>query len=155
MPQHAFASMLLATLLGVAGPISAGAQSAQDRLWDAAIAGDTAAMIQALADGADVNALDTRTNPNGRRALNWAAWYNHVSVIEALLAHGAEIDAVNNTGFSALHHAAEAGSPDAARALLARGADPSLTNFSGRGPIETARARGHTELVEILSAAGR
>lgn len=144
---------LLATVLGAAAVSSARAQTAEERLWDASIAGDTLGVVQALADSADVNALDTRANPNGRRALNWAAWYNHGPVIELLLAAGAEIDAVNNTGFSPLHHAAEAGSPDAARVLIARGADPGLTNFAGRAPIQTAQAIGHDELVEILRKA--
>jgi ankyrin repeat protein len=153
--KRCLGSSILAIVLGIAAVSSARAQSAQERLWDASMAGDTLAVGQALADGADVNALDTRRNPNGRRALNWAAWYNHVPVIEQLLAVGAEIDGVNNTGFSPLHHAAEAGSPDAARALIARGADPSLTNFAGRAPIQTARAKGHDELVEILREASR
>ncbi|NNG16455.1 MAG: ankyrin repeat domain-containing protein [Gemmatimonadales bacterium] len=144
---------ILAVGLTVGMVSTAHAQSAEEQLWDASMAGDTLAVGQALAEGADVNALDTRRNPNGRRALNWAAWYNNVSVIEQLLAAGAEIDGVNNTGFSALHHAAEAGSPDAARMLIARGADPNLTNFAGRAPIQTARANGHDELVEILSEA--
>jgi ankyrin repeat protein len=144
---------MLAFGLGIAAASSLRAQSAQERLWDASMAGDTVGVVQALADSADVNVLDTRTNPNGRRALNWAAWHNHVPVIELLLAAGAEIDAVNNTGFSPLHHAAEAGSPDAARALIGRGADPGLTNLAGRAPIQTARANGHNELVEILREA--
>jgi ankyrin repeat protein len=148
-------SSILAIGLAITPASSALAQSAQERLWDASMAGDTLGVAQALADSADVNVLDTRTNPNGRRALNWAAWYNHVPVIELLLAAGAEIDAVNNTGFSPLHHAAEAGSPDAARALIARGADPGLTNFAGRAPIQTARGNGHEELVEILREASR
>lgn len=153
--KHCLRSSLLAIGLAIAAASSARAQSAQERLWDASMARDTLGVVQALADGADVNALDTRTNLNGRRALNWAAWYNNVSVVELLLAAGAEIDAVNNTGFSPLHHAAEAGSPDAARALIAGGADPHLTNFAGRAPIQTALAKGNTELVEILREASR
>lgn len=143
----------LSLALAVLAVSSARAQSAQERLWDASMTGDTAGVAQALRDGADVNALDVRRNPNGRRALNWAAWHNHVPVIELLLAAGAEIDGVNNTGFSALHHAAEAGSPDAARALIVHGADPGLTNFAGRAPIETALGNGHDQLVEILRKA--
>jgi ankyrin repeat protein len=128
------------------------AQNAQSRLWDAAIAGDTLAIRQALADGADVDALDTRTNTNGRRALNWAAWHDRVAAIEVLLAAGATLEAENNTGFTPLHHAAEAGSLDAARALLAAGADPNHSNKAGRLPVETARARGNDEVASLLEA---
>lgn len=129
------------------------AQNAQSRLWDAAMAGDTLAIRQALADGADIDALDMRSNPNGRRALNWAAWYDHVPAIEILLAAGATLEAENNTGFSPLHHAAEAGSVAAAQALLAAGADPGHANKAGRLPIETAHGRGNGDVAALLAAA--
>lgn len=44
-------------------------------------AGDTLAIRQAVADGAVVDSLDTRTTRNGRRALNWAARYGRVDAI--------------------------------------------------------------------------
>lgn len=148
MPTHAvFTLVVLGSLL--AGP-PARAQTAQDRLWDAAIAGDTLDIRSALADGAVVDSIDTRSNQNGRRALNWAAWYDHVPAIELLLAEGAPIEAENHTGFTALHHAAEAGSLAAARALLAAGADPDHVNRVGRTPVETARRKGHDDVVALL-----
>ena len=145
--MRAFILIILGGLL-FASPLPA--QDAQSRFWDAAMAGDTLAIRQALADGADVDALDTRTNRNGRRALNWAAWFDRVPAIEALLAAGATLEAENNTGFSPLHHAAEAGSIGAARALLDAGADPGHANKVGRLPIETARERGNDEVAAML-----
>jgi hypothetical protein len=135
------------------GPLLA--QDAQARLWDAAIAGDTLEIREAIDDGAKIDSLDTRRNPNGRRALNWAAWHDRVAAIELLLSLGAPIEAENNTGFSALHHAAESGSIAAARVLLAAGADPSHANKVGRLPAETARAEGHPEIATLLEAAER
>lgn len=129
------------------------AQDAQSRLWDAAIAGDTLEIRQAVADGARIDSLDTRRNPRGRMALNWAAWHNRVPAIEVLIALGAPLEAENHTGFSALHHAAEAGSLEAARALLSAGADPAHANKAGRRPAETAREHGHTDVAAILAAA--
>ena len=129
------------------------AQDAQSRLWDAAIAGDTLSIRQAVADGAKVDSLDTRRNPNGRRALNWAAWHNRVPAITLLIALGAPLEAENRTGFSALHHAAEAGSFEAARALLLAGADPEHANKAGTTPVETAREQGHDAVVALLEAA--
>ena len=126
------------------------AQDAQSRLWDSAIAGDTLGIRQALVDGARIDSLDVRRNPNGRLALNWAAWHNRVDAIEMLLAMGAPIEAENRTGFSPLHHAAEAGSLEAARALLAAGADPMHANKAGRTPAETARAEGHEEIAALI-----
>ena len=73
-------SMRTPLALILAGTLLSGApllaQDAQSRLWDAAIAGDTLAIRQAVADGAKVDSLDVRRNPNGRLALNWAAWAN-------------------------------------------------------------------------------
>lgn len=126
------------------------AQDAQSRLWDSAIAGDTLGIRQALAEGAKIDSLDVRRNPNGRLALNWAAWHNHVPAIEMLLAMGAPIEAENRTGFSALHHAAEAGSLEAARALLAAGADPMHANKAGRTPAVTAREQGNDEVAALI-----
>lgn len=143
---------LLATL--TAGALLAGspvlAQDPQSRLWDSAIAGDTLGIRQALADGAKIDSLDVRRNPNGRLALNWAAWHNRVAAIEMLLAMGAPIEAENRTGFSALHHAAEAGSLEAARALLAAGADPVHANKAGRTPAVTAREQGNDEVAGLI-----
>lgn len=129
------------------------AQDAQSRLWDAAVAGDTLNIRQAVADGAKIDSLDTRRNPNGRMALNWAAWHNRVPAIQMLIAMGAPIEAVNLTGFSALHHAAEAGSTEAARALLAAGADPQHANKAGFLPADTAREQGHDAIATLLDEA--
>jgi len=130
-------------------------QTPQTRFWNAAIAGDTAALAAALKDGANIDSLDVRTARKGRRPLNWAAINNRADAIRWLLAHGASIEATNLTGFTALHHAAEAGSVDAARILLAAGADPKHTNLEGMTPLARARLEGHVEVAELLEAAER
>ena len=130
-------------------------QSPQDRFWDAAISGDTAALAAALAEGARVDSLDLRRSPNGRLALNWAAINNRVSAIQFLLAHGAAIEGTNITGFTALHHAAESGSLEASRVLLAAGADPAHRNNAGLKPADTAKANGHIEVALLIAAAER
>ena len=148
-------SFPLVAVLALAAPTLLRAQDAQSRLWDAAVAGDTLAIRQAVADGAVVDSLDTRRSRNGSRALNWAALNDRVDAIALLLELGATIEAVNITGFSALHHAAEAGSVEAARALLAAGADPAHANHAGMRPADTARELGHADLAAILEAAAR
>jgi ankyrin repeat protein len=147
---------MLSFLLTAGGLLAGGpllAQDAQSRLWDAAIAGDTLAIRQAVADGAKIDSLDARRNPNGRLALNWAAWHNHVPAVQLLIALGAPLEAENRTGFSALHHAAEAGSLDAARVLLAAGADPNHRNRAGFLPVETATERGNESVAALLEEA--
>lgn len=147
---HLAVLVTVATLAWTAG---AHAQNPQDQLWDAAISGDVANVTAALDAGADIQALDTRTNRNGRKALNWAAWYNHVAVIDVLLKRGAEINAVNNTGFAPLHHAAENGSIEAAIALMAAGADRYQKTNEGATPLDVASFKGHGLMVALLKIA--
>ena len=147
----AFATLIALSLSGAF--TAARAQDAQPRLWDAALAGDTVAIKQALRDGANVHAIDTRTSMNGRRALNWAALGNHPGAVRVLIAAGASVDSVNYTGFTPLHHAAELGSLEAAQALLDAGAKPTALNAAGLTPAAVARARGFTKVAELLEAA--
>lgn len=150
--QHAPLSALIA-LLAFAAPASG--QDAQSRLWNSAISGDTIALVQALEAGARMDSLDLRTNPNGRRALNWAAWNNRAPVIRILAARGAAVNSTNLTGFTPLHHAAEAGSVEAARALLAAGADPLRVTADGETPADVAQRKGFTWLADTLQTAAR
>jgi len=133
--------------------MAAQAQTPQETFWDASKVGDTVAMAKALDRGAKLQAIDTRRSRNGRAALNYAAWFDHPAAIGWLLRAGADIEAVNYTGFTALHHAAENGSLAAARILLDAGADPDHANERGWLPIDTARDRGHMKVAELLEAA--
>lgn len=145
----------LTVVLALASARPAISQTPQTRLWDGAISGDTALLAAALKDGAQIEALDQRKTPNGRRALSWAAINNHPDAIRWLLAHGANIEATNLTGYTALHHAAEYGSVDATRVLLLAGADPKHTNLEGVTPLARARLEGHLDVAELLEAAER
>jgi class 3 adenylate cyclase len=122
-------------------------------LWDAVIAGNVTEAIISIKAGADVNGLDTRANPNGRRPLNWAAVRNDTAMIRALLDAGANINSANRTGFTPLHHAAEAGSKEAATLLITNGANLTLRNMYAQTPEQTATASHYPEVAEILSQA--
>ena len=64
--------------------------------------------------------VETRVNAketwNGQSALMWATAEGHVSVVRALIAHGADIHARSNSGATALLFAARKGSPGSVRA---------------------------------------
>ena len=152
-PCHAGRILLATILFGLrAQRAAAQATSPQEQLWDASKLGDTVAIATALKQGAAVDSLDTRRNPNGRRALNWAAWYDQPAAILLLVSRGAGVDSVNLTGNTPLHHAAENGSVAAARALLALGADWRIPNADGLRPIDVARAKGQLEIIAILDS---
>jgi ankyrin repeat protein len=151
------AKLLLALFLPSLGVGSGSAQTLtggtpQELLWDAARAGDTLALGKALAAGARIDSLDLRRNPNGRRALNWAAWDNHPDAVRFLIAKGATVNLDNLTGFTPLHHAAENGSLEAAEALLDAGADPTWPNNLGETPAQVARRRMHLDVALAIEA---
>lgn len=148
-------ALLLAGLLAGALPSVAHSQDYQAQLWDASISGDTVAIAKALDAGAKIDELDTRTNRNGRRALNWAAYNDRGPAVRLLIARGASLNLTNISGFTPVHHAAEAGAVDALKILIAAGADLTIPNAQGNLPIDTARAQNHVEAIQILEAAGK
>jgi ankyrin repeat protein len=154
--------MIKHSVLVLAGLLAGGltvttlhAQDHQAQLWEASISGDTMAIARALDAGAQVDALDIRTNPNGRRALNWAAFNNRVAAVKLLIARGASLNLTNITGFTPVHHAAEAGAVNALKALLEAGADITIPNGQGALPVDTARRLDHVEAVQLLEAAAK
>jgi hypothetical protein len=150
------AVLLVCLFVPARGTAQQGAATpAQERLWDAAIDGDTVALARALTAGAVIDSLDTRENQNGRRALNWAAWYDHADAVRFLLARGAALEGRNRTLNTPLHHAAEAGALHSLRALLAAGADPNAVNLNGNRPVDVARNREYPEAVDLLERAMR
>jgi len=125
-------------------------EEANPQLWDGAKTGDLSLVKKALAMGADLQALDTRSSKTGRRAMNWAAFYNRLVVLEYLIAQGADLNATNRSGFTPLHHAVENNAVEAAQFLLQAGADKTIPTKRGVLPIETARKIGSNALVKLL-----
>ena len=66
--------------------------------------------------------------------MHWAADGGHAGVIAALLAMGAEVDAVDDEGQTALHYAATVESAASCRLLLEAGADPEVEDDDGDTP---------------------
>ena len=96
--------------------------------------GDLEGAARALTDGADPDATDSR----GFTALMLAGWHGHTTVIKALVAFGAALDA-QNKHWSALALACEGhgtegapeGQPGPVGALLNAGANPMLQDANG------------------------
>ena len=132
------------------------------------------AMVEALiGHGADVEA---RT-PDGQTPLQRA--YYHPHILEALLAHGAQIDVITAInvgrldlvagllecdsslvhttirGQTPLQFAAQAGDPALAQLLLDHGADlQAHRGWKGWTPLHWAAYRGRAAVVELLLARG-
>jgi ankyrin repeat protein len=96
-----------------------------------------------LSRGADPNSKESW---RGQTALMWAAAEGHASVIEALIKHGADVQARSNGGFSALLFAAREGRISAIDALLKAGADMNDALPVRRRPAQNASTPAAPEI---------
>jgi hypothetical protein len=82
-------------------PPAAAASNPPDELWLASKSGDMSGLQAALAGNVDVNAL----NADGQTALILAIQNNHVDIVRALLARGANPNTPDSRGFTPLRAA--------------------------------------------------
>ncbi len=102
-----------------------------------------------LQHGASVTAA--ARNPMKVTPLHSAAAAQDLSLVRALLEHGALPNARQQQGFTALHAAAQQGNQALAELLLQYGADRSLTNDDGITPAALAAKNGHAEIAALLA----
>jgi uncharacterized protein len=111
--------------------------------------GQEAIALLLLQHGADAAAASR--NPMRVTPLHSAAAARNLSIVRALLGHGAPPDARQQKGWTALHAAAQHGDRALAELLLKHGADRAPANEDGVTPAALARQRGHGELAELLA----
>jgi ankyrin repeat protein len=92
----------------------------------------------------------------GFTALDWAARNGRAGAIRALVAAGADPNALDHgpNGWTALMHAVHKGQRAALAALLAGGADANARARNGTTALMLAAGQGELELVEDLLASG-
>ncbi len=83
-------------------------------------------------------------------ALFRAAARGDASLIEELIASGANVNASSLRGFTPLHRAAQHGHANAASILLKRGANVHATTVDGATPLDMARKNGHKAVADML-----
>lgn len=115
----------------------------------AAFFGSSEAARILLASGADPN-LAAR---NGTKVapLHSAVAGGNTEIIRELLAHGADVHARQEGGFTPLHGAAADGGEETIRLLLAHGADRAARDNAGKTAADLARERGKTSAADLLS----
>lgn len=154
------------------------AQSPNEELLKAAETGRLESIRSALAEGAEIEARDSRGGTKNYTALMLAAAHGRLQAAIALLDHGADLKAcddgekipaylLNNVddpstlqdmGFSfkrsplllALIH----GHGELARELLRRGADHTVVSYLGEEPVGLAAAQNDLETLQQLKEAG-
>jgi ankyrin repeat protein len=132
-----------ATLALIAGAVHAQA----DRRLVTALKGQNAAEARALIrQRAGVNAADV----DGSTPLQWAAHWNDLETVTALLAAGATPNAANRYGITALHEAATIGSAPIVNALLRAGAKAEAAYGEGETALMLAARSGNLESVKLL-----
>ena len=126
-----------------------GSQLPLQRFLDAVRAGDVARAATQLAhDPRLVNA--TAAGDVGRTPLHRAAATAHAAMVQLLLAHGAQVNAVDTFGITPLHVGAAHGVEAVVLALLDHGANPHARQSGHLSPAQVAAARGHAAIEQLL-----
>ncbi len=101
--------------------------------------------------GANPNLADNKnTSP-----LIFASWYCREQIVPLLLAHGGEVNGVDEDGYSPLMHSAQNCPDGGLTALLLRaGAKVNLIAADGNSALTTAAFYGNENAVHVLAAAG-
>ncbi len=100
-----------------------------------------------LEQGVSPDFIDPLTD---RTALHWASVGGHCQVIELLLSHGANINAVDSDGNTPLSLASQSYRVDAVIALINAGADLTRKYQSGLSIFLWELKRGHEDVCKLL-----
>lgn len=148
MYAHQFA---LARAIAAAKTMHGGALD----LAEAAAIDDADEVGALIAASGGAAAVDART-PDGFTPLQLAAYFGAPAAASALIAAGADIDAVSDNAMriQPLHAAAAGRHGDVAMLLIDKGADVSGRQRHGWTPLHSAAHNGDGDLVEALIAAG-
>lgn len=138
----------VAGLLAVAP--AAAASTAPATLIEAAEAGDRAAALRLLAQGANPDTA----GPDGTTALMWAAAHDDLDLVRALIRAKANVGARNQFGTTAITEASIIGSARILDALLKAGADPNTKNPEGETPLMAVARSGKVDAAARLLEAG-
>jgi hypothetical protein len=122
-------------------------------IFEAAVVGRADLVAHHLAQD---RGLARAWSPDGFTALHYPAFFGGLDVAAALIAAGADLEAIsrNEMGARPLHSAAAGRHLDVSRQLIEAGADVNAAQHGGYVPLHQAAQHGDGELVEALLAAG-
>lgn len=128
--------------------VMASRQSGID-VFESAALGDTDRTSQLLEQD---RTLVSEVSPDGFTPLHLAAYFGHPEVVRALIASGADVNAVarNPSQVRPLHSAVSGRHGGVVEILLDAGADPDPAQAHGWTALHSAAHQGNTRLVETL-----
>jgi len=126
------------------------ATSGDQRLVEAAKAGDHAAALALIAQHVDVNAAE----PDGTTALDWAVHHDDLMLADGLIRAGAHVNMKNDYGITPLAQAAVTGDTAMLECLLKAGADVNATNQDGQTALMIIARTSNTDAAKLLLARG-
>lgn len=112
--------------------------------------GDVAATLRALNKGESVNIRDR----DGNTPLIRASFLGKVDIVRTLLDHGADVNAVNDIGWSGLHFAAQENQELVAKELVGAQAIIDLPDMNGNTPLWNAMFNTNSVVASFLIALG-
>ncbi len=101
-----------------------------------------------MAKGANPNIASN--NPMQVAPLHSAVAGGHMAIVRMLVESGANVNAVQQQGFTPLHGAANSGDELIVRYLLQNGAEPGARAENGQTAMDFALAQGHQSIVNLL-----
>jgi ankyrin repeat protein len=145
-PKHFPAAKLLAkTEDGRTDPLTA-----RKLLARAVLAGDTAAVLALIQQGASLEAQQ----PSAPTPLHLASQVGSAAVVEALLRAGAALEAETSAKERPLHVAAFHGHPEVLRLLLRAGAQHGARECTGQTPLHRVAVSPSAKAALLVEAAG-
>ncbi len=118
----------------------------------AAFFGSGSAAQALIAAGANVNARSRNAMQN--TSLHAAAAGKSLELVRLLLANRADVNAIQEGGWTALHAAAQNGDTEMALLLISLGARVKAAANNGQTPLDLALTGGRAEMVNLLDAHG-
>ncbi len=139
---------VLGALLSVAG--CAFGQTPSEKLYQAVVQRDTAAVRQALSNQADPNYIKAAGPWMKASVLTTAVNNRDVAVVKMLLARQADVNWKDGFNTTALMYAAALGNKELTTLLLAAGADARASDGKGNTVLSAAEEGKNQEIIQLI-----